>query len=861
LEALKRIQTQDVLVSAPTGAGKTWIASEAIRLQRAEGLHVWYASPLKALSNAIYQQFQKEFGRNECGILTGDRKENADAPIIVGTTEILRNQLYDAMHIGTDIGADLVILDEAHYLSDPDRGVVWEEVLIYLPARVRLLLLSATIPNAEEIAAWLEKNRSVPAGVVRVEERPVPLEMLFLLPDGLMLPLGGARGLSGRIKKYMAAKKDARSSGRRGVEAPAYGEAIRCLRALDLLPAIFFLKSRADCDRALQACSRVGTPSERKERIRVAARAFLRDHPHLKANRQIKPLFGALVGAHHAGQLPAWKLFIEEMMEKGLLEAIFSTSTVAAGVNFPARTVVLVQSDRFDGREFRDLTARDFHQMVGRAGRRGKDQIGFAVVLPGPHQDPALIHTLQGAPPEPLSSRIHINFSMTLNLLLSHEPAEVHSLLGRSFAAFQHSEQDARTRGAWDRLVGSLQGELRGGKCDTQDPFEVLDYIEGRAALRKQLRAQEREQRGRAETRTLESYLEPGRLFLHKKGGVHLVFHTYVENENLVCDALNLEKPLRSKKNRVQLRKVRSRRIKLLFNRRLEIPDPPSPRAMKRMLERISLEDLEVLHPEESGDQEPGAKGVQQELITLPCETCDHFKDCHTPKNRSLRRILREIRTLAPYLEGMDEGLWLSFKRHLRFLKETGFVDGHDRLNADGIWASRLRLDHPLLIADAIRQGAFEEVSPELLAGCIAPFVWDRPLDVVVRWPEPDCLHAMEHAVIRVQEAIEGIRMRKTARGFANPPILFWPSAALYLWAKGEPWEKLLDGIRVDEGDMASLIMRTADHLRQVAGLKDTHTALASCAQKAIHSILREPVFPYEDEETLQNPRDSAGKG
>lgn len=854
LEALERIRLQDVLVSAPTGAGKTWIASEAIRERRAEGRRVWYASPLKALSNAIYQQFRKEFGRKECGILTGDRKENADAPILVGTTEILRNQLYDAMHTGTSIGAHLVILDEAHYLSDPDRGVVWEEVLIYLPARVRLLLLSATIPNAEEVAAWLERNRSVTAGVVRVEERPVPLETLFLLPDGLMVPLGGARGLSGRVKKYMAAKTNERSSGRRRGDVPAFGEVLRCLRALDLLPAIFFLKSRADCDRALRACPRTGPPPERKERIRAEATAFLHDHPHLKASRQLKPLFESLVGAHHAGQLPAWKLFIEEMMEKGLLEAIFSTSTVAAGVNFPARTVVLVQSDRFDGREFRDLSARDFHQMVGRAGRRGKDRIGFAVVLPGPHQDPPLLHALESAPPEPLQSRIHINFSMTLNLLLSHEPDEVHTLLGRSFAAFQRGEQDSRIRATWDRLVDAMQGELTGGNCDTQDPFEVLEYIEGRAALRKRLREQERAQKGRAARQTLEAYLEPGRLFLHKKGGVHLVFRVYMENDDLVCDALNLEKPLRSRKNRVQLRKVRSRRIKLLFDRRLELPDPPSPRAVQRMLERVSLEELHVLHPEETRGSEAGAPAVQQELTALPCETCDHFKDCHTPKNRTLQRILREIRTLAPHLEGMDEGLWLSFKRHLRFLKETGFVDEHDRLNADGIWASRLRLDHPLLIAHAIRQGAFEGITPEILAGCIAPFVWDRPLDVAVRLADPERLRIMERAVLRVLEAIEGIRMRKTARGFDNPPILFWPSAALFLWAQGVPWEELLDGIQVDEGDMASLVMRTADHLRQVAGVKDTHPQLASCAQEAIHAILREPVFPYENEEPSEPP-------
>jgi len=176
LEAIQQVQVDDVLVAAPTGSGKTWIAVKAIESCLARGLSVWYASPLKALSNSIYREFAEQFGPNHCGILTGDRKENADASVVVGTTEILRNQLYDAMHKGVSIGTDLVILDEAHYLSDPDRGVVWEEVLIYLPSRVRLLLLSATISNPEEVCAWLRQVRGVPNRIVLSEERPVRLK-------------------------------------------------------------------------------------------------------------------------------------------------------------------------------------------------------------------------------------------------------------------------------------------------------------------------------------------------------------------------------------------------------------------------------------------------------------------------------------------------------------------------------------------------------------------------------------------------------------------------------------------------------------------------------------------------------------
>lgn len=635
-EALQLIKDFDVLVSAPTGAGKTWIASQAVHSYLAKDLRIWYASPLKALSNSIYQQFCHEFGSPTCGILTGDRKENPEAPVIVGTTEILRNQLYDAMHEGIDIGSDLVILDEAHYLSDPERGVVWEEVLIYLPSRVRLLLLSATVSNAGEVCAWLKEIRKTPNRVVRIQKRPVPLEMLFLFPDGLIAPLGGKKGLNARIKKFLGSSEGRRRGRAKKID---FGKIIKCLRKFDLLPAIFFLKSRNDCDEALKTCSSVKRSPAAKKQFKRRVHAFLNDYPHLKEHRQIKALLSAHVGSHHGGQLPYWKVLIEKMMREGYIEAIFSTSTVAAGVNFPARTVALVQSDRFNGHEFVDLTATEFHQMIGRAGRRGKDRIGFALVVSGPYQDPRLIHRLWSSSPEPILSQIQINFSMTLNLLLSHTPMEVRDLLERSFAAFQGNE---------------------------------------------------------------------------------------------------------------------------------------------------------IIAVKETGG---------------------------------------------------DSDLWDHFNRHVEFLKETGFVDEYARLTPDGYWASKLRLDQPLFIAEAIRKGVLEGVSPEILAGGLAPFVWDKAQEVGLGTRKGIDVTEMQCVFEEIVDCIEQIRALKTKRGFESPPILFWPSAAVYMWARGISWQGLLEFVHIDEGDMASLIMRSADHLRQVVNLRETHPKLASVAEEAIELVLREPVY------------------
>lgn len=441
LQALDAITTADCLVTAPTGAGKTWIAVQAISRIRENGGRSWYATPLKALSNAKFHEFSTIFGPDQVGILTGDRKERPDAPIIVGTTEILRNQLYDAMHRGETLDTDFVVLDEAHFLGDEDRGVVWEETMIYLPSRIPLLLLSATIGNARQIAEWLTAIRSKECQVIEETSRPVPLHPLFLHPSGTLLPLLSAdiRGksrISKKVREYLISEKPQRlTSG--GRQLPPMGDIIGILDKFNLLPAIFFLKSRADCDHALDLCKDIWVnDADRMQTLHRRMDEILSNNPHLARHRQRYHLEHLGVGAHHSGQLPAWKQVIETLMTEGLLQAVFATSTVAAGVNFPARTVVFLNTDRFNGREFMPLTPTEFHQMTGRAGRRGMDHIGFAIAVPGKFLDIPLCVKLVTAPPSDVTSQIRINFSMVLNLLLSHTPAQIEDLLMRSFATF-----------------------------------------------------------------------------------------------------------------------------------------------------------------------------------------------------------------------------------------------------------------------------------------------------------------------------------------------------------------------------------------------------------------------------------------
>jgi ATP-dependent RNA helicase HelY len=843
LEALEKIKDHDVLVSAPTGAGKTWIAQRVIEDYLKNGMRVWYASPLKALSNSLYQEFVQEFGQDTCGIVTGERKENTGAPIIVGTTEILRNQLYDAMHEGTSINSDLVILDEAHYLSDPDRGVVWEEVLIYLPPRVKLLLLSATISNAEEICAWLMKNRESDAVVVRANERPVPLEMLFLFPDGLIAPLAGRNGLSSSVKRFLTSHVF--EKGHRGRQPlPRYGDIIACLRKFDLLPAIFFLKSRMDCDHAVLSCAPSDREDEINERLKAEVNAFIMDYPHLEGHRQIEPLVESLVASHHAGQLPYWKVLIERMMNKGYLDAIFSTSTVAAGVNFPARTVALVQSDRYNGREFADLTATDLHQMIGRAGRRGKDNIGFALIIPGVHQDPQLIYELKDSPPEPLLSQIRINFSMTLNLLLSHTPPEVKNLLDLSFATYQQERSDPYILRQWNEMINLVKRSVPGAACDSTDPYEIIENIYKRHELEKETGRHFGRDKNKKLAKELKPYLEPGRLFQHKDKGIYVLVSAYMYHGRLICAAQKVEERLRFKKGKIRFKKVPANKIRQLYDRVIEIPEGYSEEGLNEILALVDISSLVTLDIGLlSNEDEERLKSFEEKVKQLPCEGCDHFESCHFSRDKELKRALDYFRSQIDSLESLGEGLWISFKRHLRFLRETGFANDTDKLTQDGTWASKLRLDHPLLIAEAIKQGAFSDLSPEEMAGCIAIFIWDRDQQIEMRVDGREDLTIMEDAFDRVIESMDGIRRLMVKRGFKNPPIPFWPAAVMFMWARGVSWERILSYISIGEGDLASLIVRTSDHLRQVAAISDTHPQLAHAARRAIALILREPVY------------------
>jgi superfamily II RNA helicase len=848
IRAVEELQHGDVLVTAATGSGKTWIALQAMEKLLAQGKRSWYASPLKALSNSKYTEFCYKFGKKNVGILTGDRKVNPQAPVIVGTTEILRNQLYDAMHRGEDLEVDLVVLDEAHYLGDEDRGVVWEEVIIYLPARVNLLLLSATISNGEEIAGWLEWLRQTPCRVVSAHKRPVSIHPLFMFPTGEVTPLIQRKQMAGKVRHFLRNSPRAGITPRQGVAN--FSQIIHGLRHLDMLPAIFFLKSRADCNQALLAASPRLHPLESEEedlRFHQRLRQLLQAHGYLKGHRQLSSLRKARVAAHHGGQLPQWKGLVETLMKEGQLEAIFSTSTVAAGVNFPARTVVLSQSDRFNGRSFVPLSATDLLQMTGRAGRRGMDKVGFVVVLPGPYQDPHLIIDLLNSSPEPINSQIHITFSMVLNLLLSHRPEGIRDLLASSFATYQNLEERRELVEYLRVLEKNLKAELGEAQCGDLDT--VLRTLSKKRDLERQLKQTQLELRRSWDILCKQAYLTPGRLFLNKKRDFFVALDQESRGGADGITALRVGSGIRP--GRMRKRWLRFDKVASLLDVCFDLTNLDKPELwLQSVLTKPlkSYPQLEIKEPLPSSQQDvwqglmTQLADLEAAIAALPCPQCAHLNRCEPQKRGGFTKKINKILDLRQRVDQVTNQIWHEFNRHFHFLREEGYVNEAGRLSSDGVWASQLRLDQPLHVAESIRHDVFPHDDPAMLASLIAPFVSDRdshddPLEKLsLQHPK------LGQAFAKMVSALHPLRRRLRSRGFVVQPLSFWPAAAIYFWIRGGTWDELLAVSGLDEGDLAMLIYRTADSLRQLEGLTQTHPRLAASATEAIERLLREPV-------------------
>jgi len=511
---------KSVLVAAPTGAGKTIVGEFAAFLAMESGKKCFYTTPIKALSNQKFQDLSAMFGESNVGLLTGDTSINSEAPIVIMTTEVLRNMIYSASSTLTDLR--YVVMDEVHYLADRFRGAVWEEILIHLPESIQVAALSATVSNAEEFGDWLQTVRGEMQVIVS-ESRPVPLYQHVLFGNRLLDLFSSSTKVNPEIlrlekeslravrTKYgnSGGKKNWRDSSQITPTIKALGraEVIEKLDREGLLPAITFIFSRAQCDNAVKQCLAAGlrlTNAEERSQIREVISEKTKSLPEddlivLGFHEWVDSLERG-IASHHAGLLPAFKECVEELFQRGLIKAVFATETLALGINMPARTVVLEKLTKWNGESHVSVTPGEYTQLTGRAGRRGIDIEGNAVILWNKDIDSASAAGLASTRTYPLKSSFKPTYNMTINLISQFGAARARTSLESSFAQFQADKavvglarQIKRNNDAISELEEEISCHLGDFVEYAQIRFEIKELERGLSTKRRKAREFEEE--------------------------------------------------------------------------------------------------------------------------------------------------------------------------------------------------------------------------------------------------------------------------------------------------------------------------------------------------------------------------------
>lgn len=462
VDAIRSIERNNsVVVSAPTGTGKTLIADYIIDKYINSRKKIIYTSPIKALSNQKFKQFSKSYGEDKVGLMTGDFVINPNAPVIVMTTEIYRNMLVTKDDFVNSIS--YVIFDEIHYINDLERGTVWEESIIFSPEHIRFLCLSATIPNAEEFAKWIMSIKNHKVDVVRNEKRAVPLKHFVYEKTLGISTIKEAREFT-RGNKLFNKKNLSKKERKQLMKIPA-AEHLDLMNALiteKFIPTIFFVFSRKDCEKKSQEAALKFdlTTNEEKREIITTFNNALRNYEEIKKLKSVQLLRSSLtkgIGFHHAGLFPMVKEIVEDLFSRGLIKLLYATETFAVGINMPAKSVAFSSLDKYDGVNFRYLTTKEYWQMAGRAGRRGIDNEGWAVSLIDlRYDDLDKIEYITSGDKEPLISRFRLTDNLILNLLISYTYNDIKKVLKKSFYYYLKNKEETEVR-VWSRFKNRVR--------------------------------------------------------------------------------------------------------------------------------------------------------------------------------------------------------------------------------------------------------------------------------------------------------------------------------------------------------------------------------------------------------------------
>jgi len=926
-----------VLVAAPTGSGKTVVGEFAVHLALAEGSKCFYTTPIKALSNQKYADLVDRYGSGAVGLLTGDNSVNGDAPVVVMTTEVLRNMLYAGSATLDRLG--YVVMDEVHYLADRARGVVWEEVIIHLPDAVRMVALSATVSNVEEFGAWLREVRGNTDLVVS-EHRPVPLHQHVLVddhlvdlfapdrrpPDGVAVAVAGAPvagagvAVSGGPAAPLAlraavnprlvrlAGDETRQSriagsgrgraggrgkpGRGGLGAPGGGggrgggpprrshhtpdrvQAVERLLAGALLPAIVFVFSRAGCDAAVEqlrsANVRLTTPAER-EQIRDYAEERCSVIPdedlHVLGYHDWLSALENGVAAHHAGVLPTLKEIVEELFTRGLVKVVYATETLALGINMPARSVVLERLVKWNGETHADITPGEYTQLTGRAGRRGIDVEGHAVVVWQGGLDPGAVAGLASTRTYPLRSSFRPSYGMAVNLVRRSGRPQARVLLESSFAQFQADRDVVGLVRRVRRNEEALTGYAVSATCHLGD---LLEYAGLRRRLDR-LEAEHTQRRGQARRSAVADSLadlDTGDVVVlpaGRRAGPVVVLDPGFDGY-LGGGADRRSSDRRQGRADPVLRPIggdpmptvlgtdgRVRRVtvadfpaavdpaaRLAVPRTFDARDPVARRELAAALTDLASR-IDGPAPTPPGEQ-PGAvdevAAARRAVVTHPCHGCAD-RDAHLRWAARYERLETETAALRSRVSSRTGTIARIFDRVCGVLDELGYLAG-DELTADGEVLRAVYTELDLLTAQCLRRGVWAGLDPAELAACLSALTYAarRDDELPPRVPGEAVRAALRATTAAWSElvALERAAGLDTQR---EPDPGF--TQVTWRWASGATLDDVLSESGVSPGDFIRQVKQVLDLADQVAvaATRAGDTALAATARSAMVALRR----------------------
>ncbi|WP_163274644.1 DEAD/DEAH box helicase [Cellulomonas iranensis] len=876
-----------VLVAAPTGAGKTVVGEFAVHLALAAGRKAFYTTPIKALSNQKYADLARVHGADRVGLLTGDTNVNGDADVVVMTTEVLRNMLYAGSPALTGLG--YVVMDEVHYLADRFRGPVWEEVIIHLPDDVQLVSLSATVSNAEEFGDWLATVRGDTTVVVS-EHRPVPLGQHVMVDDRLLELYAGHvdptdpgvdppinPDLAQLLRRQLPGGPPRRGPGDRGgrgrggpgphrggggVRPTPRFVVVDELAQADLLPAIVFIFSRAGCESAVEQCLRAGVrltnPREQSEiRLLVEERCAAippEDLAVLGYDRFVEAAVRG-VAAHHAGMLPLFKETVEDLFSRGWVKVVFATETLALGINMPARSVVLEKLVKWDGSAHVDITPGEYTQLTGRAGRRGIDTEGHAVVVAHAGLDPVQLAGLASRRLYPLRSSFRPTYNMSVNLVAQVGRERAREVLETSFAQFQADRGVVGLARQAQAHAEALEGYAEAMSCHLGD---FAQYMGLRRAITDRERglAKDAAAARRADVaRTLDG-LKTGDVVEIPVG--RRAQHAVVVDPGGPGGFDGPRPTVLTTDRQVRRLTVADVGTGLRTVGRLKVPGgfqvrvPAARRDLAARL-RSRLDELDVTPSGRPGGRRDRARtaaaedaaleALRRELRAHPCHRCPDRED-HARWAERWERLRDEHAALVRRIAGRTGSIAAVFDRTCDVLRTLGYLalddDGTLAVTPDGQWLRRLYAENDLVLAECLRQGVWDELDAPGLAAAVSTLVYRSRRDDdsgahVPGGPDGRLGRALD-AAVRAWSQLEDLE--HAARLETIQPLDLGLVEPIHRWAAGRSLDAVLRGSDLAAGDFVRWCKQVIDVLDQVAGAAPT-ARLRTTAERAVLGLRR----------------------